>query len=139
MTVQANPAGLSFAVDGTNYSSAQTFNWMPGSNHTIATTSPQSGGTGVQYVWSSWSDGGAISHTVTPTVSTNYTANFTTQYYLTMNAGAGGSVSSGKLLDEQRSGDEHQRHGVQRLQFHGLDGQRQPGRIRETTIRPRSP
>jgi len=97
VTVQANPSGLSFAVDGTNYTSGQTFNWMPGSNHTIATTSPQSGGTGIQYVWSSWSDGGAMSHAVTPTTSSNYTANFTTQYYLTMSAGAGGSVSPGSL------------------------------------------
>jgi hypothetical protein len=97
VTVQANPPGLSFAVDGTNYGSAQSFNWPPGSNHTIATTTPQSGGAGVQSVWSSWSDGGAISHTVSPTISTNYTANFTTQYYLTMNAGAGGSVSPASL------------------------------------------
>ena len=97
VTVQANPSGVLFAVDGTNYTSGQTFNWTPGSNHTIATTSPQSGGTGVQYVWSSWSDGGTMSHTVTPTTSSNYTANFTTQYYLTMSAGAGGSVSPGSL------------------------------------------
>jgi hypothetical protein len=95
VTVQANPPGLSFAVDGTNYTSAQTFNWIPGANHTIAATSPQSGGAGVQYVWGSWSDGGAVSHTVSPSVPTNYTANFTTQYYLTMSAGAGGSVSPG--------------------------------------------
>jgi len=95
VTVQANPAGLSFAVDGTNYTSAQTFNWIPGANHTIATTSPQSGGAGVQYAWGSWSDGGVVSHIVSPSVATNYTANFTTQYYLTMSAGAGGSVSPG--------------------------------------------
>jgi hypothetical protein len=93
VTVQSNPSGLSFAVDGTNYTGGQTFSWTPGSNHTIATTSPQSGGTGVQYLWGSWSDGGAISHTVSPTVNTNYTANFSTQYYLTMSAGAGGSVN----------------------------------------------
>ena len=95
VTVQANPSGLSFTVDGTNYTSGQTFNWTPGSDHTIATTSPQGGGTGVQYLWDSWSDGGAISHTVSPTVNTTYTAGFTTQYYLTMSAGAGGSVSPG--------------------------------------------
>ena len=93
VTVQANPAGASFAVDGTNYTSGQTFNWIPGSNHSIATTSPQNGGTGIQYLWSSWSDGGTMSHTVSPTVSTAYTANFTTQYFLTMSAGAGGGVS----------------------------------------------
>ncbi len=97
VTVQANPTGLTFAVDGTNYTSAQTFNWTPGSNHTIATASPQSGSAGVQYVWNSWSDAGTISHVVSPTVSANYTANFTTQYYLAMNAGLGGSLSPGSL------------------------------------------
>ena len=92
-TVGTSPAGLSFTVDGTNYTTQQTFNWVPGSNHTIATIGTQSGGTGVQYVWSSWSDGGAILHTVAPTTGTTFTANFTTQYFLTMNAGANGSVS----------------------------------------------
>jgi hypothetical protein len=93
VTVQASLAGLSFTVDGTTYTNAQAFNWTSGSNHTIATTTPQSGGAGVQYVWSSWSDSGSISHTITPATSGTYTANFTTQYYLTMNSGTGGSVS----------------------------------------------
>ena len=93
VTVQPNPPGLSFTVDGTPYTSAQTFNWTPGSNHTIATTTPQSGGAGAQYAWSSWSDSGAILHGVNPTVNTTYTANFAMQYYLTMNAGPGGGVS----------------------------------------------
>src|SRR6266567_1920063 len=93
VTVQANPSGRSFIVDGTTYATAQTFNWASGSSHTISTTSLQSGASGVQYVWSGWSDGGSISHTVAPTSGTTYTANFTTQYYLTMNTGTGGSVS----------------------------------------------
>ncbi len=93
MTVQTAPAGLAFSVDGTTYSSTQTFSWARGSSHTIATTSPQSGGTGVRYVWTNWSGGGAISHTVAPTTNTTYTANFNTQYYLTMTHGTGGTVS----------------------------------------------
>src|SRR5262249_39823295 len=80
-------------VDGVVYSSTQTFSWQRGSSHTIATTSPQSGGTGVQYVWKSWTDSGTISHTIAPTANTTYTASFTEQYYLTMTAGTGGSVS----------------------------------------------
>jgi uncharacterized repeat protein (TIGR02543 family) len=44
-------------------------------------------------VWSKWSDGGGISHTVAPTIPTTYTANFTKQYYLTMKPGTGGTVS----------------------------------------------
>ena len=76
VTVQTTPAGVSFTVDGTTYASTQTFSWASGSNHTIATTSPQSGGTGVQYVWTKWSDNGAISHTVAPTTNKTYTATF---------------------------------------------------------------
>jgi M6 family metalloprotease-like protein len=93
VTVQASPSGRSFTVDGTTYTAAQTFNWIPGSGHTIATTSLQSGGTDVRYVWTGWSDGGGMSHTVSPTSGTIYTVNFTTQFFLTMNAGNGGSVS----------------------------------------------
>jgi Divergent InlB B-repeat domain len=93
VTVRTNPAGLSFSVDSTPYTTAQTFSWLPGSSHTIATTSPQSGGTGVRYVWTSWSGGGAISHTVAPTTNKTYTATFTTQYYLTMTHGTGGTVT----------------------------------------------
>ena len=91
--MQTNPTGLSFSVDGTPYAAAQTFSWQPGSSHTIATTSPQSGGTGVRYVWTSWSGGGAISHTVAPVTNKTFTATFTTQYYLTMTKGTGGTVS----------------------------------------------
>jgi hypothetical protein len=92
VTVQTSPDGRSFTVDGTSYTSTQTFTWTPGSNHTVATTSPQNGTTGTQYAWSNWSDSGAISHTVSPNVDTTFTANFITQYLLTMNAGPGGIV-----------------------------------------------
>lgn len=93
VTVQTSPLGLAFSVDGTNYSSAQNLSWLYNTSHTIATTSPQSGGTNIQYVWSSWNDGGAISHSATASTNFTYTANFATQYFLTMNAGAGGAVS----------------------------------------------
>ena len=93
VTVQTSPAGRSFTVDGTTHSSTHTFSWQPGSSHTIATTAPQGGGTGVQYVWKKWSDNGSISHTIAPTTNKTYTATFTTQYYLTMSAATGGTVS----------------------------------------------
>ena len=93
VTVQTTHSGLQFAIDGTTYSSTQTFSWVPGSSHTIATTSPQNGNTGVRYVWTRWSDNGAISHTVVPTTNKTYTATFGTQYYLTMTHGTGGTVS----------------------------------------------
>ncbi|HTU44289.1 MAG TPA: hypothetical protein VMF91_04470 [Bryobacteraceae bacterium] len=82
VTIGTSPSGLSFSVDGTPYSSAQVLTWQVGSNHTIATTSPQ--GTGTRYTFTGWSDGGAISHQVTATSgTTSYTASFSTSYLLT--------------------------------------------------------
>src|SRR4029077_20467723 len=93
VTVRTNPAGLAFSVDGTSYSSAQTFSWVAVKSHTIATTSPQNGGAGVRYVWTNWTGGGAILHTVAPTTNKTYTANFNTQYVLTLSHGTAGAVS----------------------------------------------
>jgi N-acetylneuraminic acid mutarotase len=83
ITVGTSPTGLSFSVDGTPYTSPQTLSWTVGSSHTIATTSPQTNG-GTQNTFTSWSDSGAISHSVTaPSTATSYTATFSTSYQLT--------------------------------------------------------
>jgi hypothetical protein len=96
VTVGTNPAGLSFSVGGTTYTSNQTLTLTIGTSYTISTTLLQAGATGVQYVWSGWSDGGAISHSITPTSTpATYTASFTTQYLLTVNATAGGTAGGG--------------------------------------------
>jgi hypothetical protein len=96
-TITTSPAGLLVSVDGGAATAAPLVeNWIPGSSHTIATTSPQSGGTGVQFVFSSWSDSGAISHSITvPSTATTYTATFNTQFQLTTaaNPANGGTVS----------------------------------------------
>jgi len=97
VTVQSAVTGATYTVDGAAFTNANRFSWTPGSSHTLATTAVQSGGTGTQFVWSAWSDGGAESHSVSPLVSTNYTANFSTQYYLMMTSGPGGSVSPRSL------------------------------------------
>src|SRR5687768_2396812 len=78
VTLQTNPAGRAFTVDGTTYTSGQTFSWTSGASHTITVPSPQIGGTNTQWVWSSWSDGGSLEHTVAPTSNRTYTANFVT-------------------------------------------------------------
>ncbi len=86
ITIQSDPVGRSVSFDGTPaVTTPQVVNWTPGSIHTIATTSPQPGSAGTQFVWSNWSDGGAISHSVTaPSVNTTYTANFTSQSLSTL-------------------------------------------------------
>jgi hypothetical protein len=97
ITITTSPANLLVSVDGGSFVSAPLVEtWNPGSSHTIATTSPQSGGTGIQYVYGSWSDGGAISHGITvPSTATTYTASFATQYQLTTaaNPSIGGTVT----------------------------------------------
>ena len=85
VTVTTSPGSLTITVDGTTYTAPQTFNWVVGSSHTLNTTSPQNVSGGSEQVWSSWSQGGPQSQTVAaPTAETTYTANFTTEYQLTM-------------------------------------------------------
>ena len=81
INITTNPAGLSVVVDGTAYTSPQSFNWTQGSSHTVSATSPQ--GAGTRYVFANWSDSGGQAHTiVTPGVGATYTATFNTQYLL---------------------------------------------------------
>ncbi|MCC6395361.1 MAG: hypothetical protein IT167_32535, partial [Bryobacterales bacterium] len=59
ITVTTNPAGLGITVDGASYaSSPQSFQWAPGSSHSVNVTTPQ-GSNGARYTFASWSDGGA--------------------------------------------------------------------------------
>jgi hypothetical protein len=84
ITVTTSVPGLAFRVDGTSYTTPQTFKWNPGDTHLLATTALQPGATGTQYVFASWSNGGAMTQGLTvPAIATTYTANFTTQFLLT--------------------------------------------------------
>ncbi len=77
------PAGITYTLNGQTLTGTQTVQVAPGT-YTLATTTPQSLGTGVRAVFSNWSDAGAISHSVT--VGSNpltITGTFTTQYQLT--------------------------------------------------------
>jgi hypothetical protein len=101
INVQTNPAGLQITVDSVNYVAPQSFNWVVGSSHTIATSTPQTSG-GTRRNFANWSDGGAISHSVAPTVATTYTANFNTQYLLTTGVSPSGA---GTVLANPSSAD----------------------------------
>jgi hypothetical protein len=94
VTVGTNLSGPSFSVDGNNYTTPQTFTWVSGSQHTIATTTPQSAGAGSRYVFTSWSDSGSLSHSVSPSTNTNYSANFKQQYLLTTAVTGSGSIGA---------------------------------------------
>jgi uncharacterized protein (TIGR03437 family) len=76
VTVGTSPSGLQVMVDGVTLTAPQSFQWSSGTNHTIGVTSPQSN-SGTQYVFNSWSDGGAQTHTiVAPSAAATYTASF---------------------------------------------------------------
>ena len=104
VTIQTNPSGLQFSVDGAAAQTApQTLNLSQGS-HIIAVVTPQAGPAGTQYVFTGWSDGGAPSHKITVgSGASTYAATFKTQYQLTISASpaAGGAVTpaSGGFYD----------------------------------------
>jgi hypothetical protein len=76
--VTSIPTGLDLIVDGALIATPCTFTWVSGSSHTLSANSPVNS-LGIEYVWTSWSDGGAQTHTVTPSASTTYTANYAIQ------------------------------------------------------------
>ncbi|MGA3193555.1 MAG: hypothetical protein ABSD39_01005, partial [Terriglobales bacterium] len=105
VSFNTNPSGLQVTVDSSTYTSQKVLSLTNGSTHTISVTSPQTAN-GVQNTWTSWSDGGAISHQITISSTTgdarsqngagstkshspltptgiSYTANFATTYQLT--------------------------------------------------------
>ena len=85
VTLVSSPSGLLVSVDGgTAVPTPVTLNWTAGSSHTVSTPTPQySGDSHTRYTFSSWSDSGAQSHTITtPGSATTYTASFSTQYML---------------------------------------------------------
>ena len=76
LTFQTTPGGMNLAVDGTTNSASFSRTVIVGSAHTVSAVSPQTKG-GKTYTFSSWSDGGAATHTiVAPATSTTYTARF---------------------------------------------------------------
>ena len=76
VTVTTNPSGLNTLVDGVSAVAPQAYGWVPGSTHTIAVSPAQLVGN-TSYTFTGWSDGGALSHSVTATASAvTYTAVF---------------------------------------------------------------
>jgi hypothetical protein len=88
-TITTTPGGFWFTVDGDYYKAPQNFTedlfgsgWAPGTTHTLTGFSPnQPYSVNTQYIFNSWSDGGALSHMFTvPTGASTITGNYTAQY-----------------------------------------------------------
>jgi len=74
--LQSNPGGLRLKLDGTQVTSIFTFTAVVGQPRIIEAVSPQLVGN-KNYVFQSWSDGGAKSHTITiPASAATFTAKF---------------------------------------------------------------
>jgi uncharacterized repeat protein (TIGR01451 family) len=75
VTFQSSPSGLQLVVGSSSGATPFTRTVIEGSNNSISAPSPQTLG-GTDYVWSSWSDGGAQSHNVVANAAATYTAAF---------------------------------------------------------------
>lgn len=88
-------AGTQVIVDGTSYAAPHTAYWEIGTQHQISAASLQTIGSDKRYIYHSWSDGGAQTHTVTASQPTTITATYSTQYYLTVQSNYGTPQGSG--------------------------------------------
>lgn len=99
VTIAVQPtANMSAIVDGVNYPSTKlptTFNWFMGTNHSLQVNSTlQNGGT--RYVFLQWSDGSTLnSKNFTALTDITLTANYKTQYMLTVVSDAGNPQGTG--------------------------------------------
>jgi hypothetical protein len=75
--LQSNPAGLQLTLDGTPVTAPVSVPAVVGMTRTLGATAPQSL-SGTSYTFSTWSDGGALSHAIdVPPSNATYTATFT--------------------------------------------------------------
>jgi uncharacterized repeat protein (TIGR02543 family) len=112
ITITIPSSGVSLTVTGNGcqpgtYNSSTTFNTSPGTVCQLNVTSQYPSGTGTQDVLSSWSDGSTnANRTFTvPPINTILTAQYKTQYLLTVAASPAGSgtVSGGGYYDYNSS------------------------------------
>jgi uncharacterized protein (TIGR03437 family) len=88
-TVNTSPAGLQVIADGQTVTTPVVLNWLAGSQHRLDTPATQSGGTGIRYLSGAGQD---VSVSCGPARAA-VILSVSTQYLLTINADAGGSVS----------------------------------------------
>src|SRR2546430_10984623 len=76
-----SPAGLKVQIDGVTYTSPAQKTVVIGSVHTIGSPDPQPPtGSTSRYLWTSWSDGGAQTHSLTMDSDANVGATVKEQF-----------------------------------------------------------
>ena len=94
-TISTNPEGLDVEVDGMTFTTPHSFDWTPGTSHTIGVPSTQGDDT-ERFLFAKWSDGGDREHTITASsVTTVFTAHFFQELQVESGARppAGGTVT----------------------------------------------
>ena len=105
-------SGTILTIDSVLYTYSMlpvSFTWQVGSTHTISASSIVTAGTSKQYVWTSWSDGGAQTHTYTvPSSSATVTAYYDAQYQVSFNyqVSGGGSGYSAPTITYYNLGSQ---------------------------------
>ena len=108
VTVGTNPTGRQLIIDGVSWTAPASFQWMAGSAHTVE--APSSTGGTTRYLFRTWSDGGAQTHTVTvPSSPSTITANFQKQHALTA---ASSDVSKGMVSNSPMTSDTFYNEGT---------------------------
>lgn len=117
IAINTSPAPLSFTVDGQPCTSSCVFWWMPFSSHTLSTTQVQPSDQGTLYYFTGWSDGGALTHTITvPSVPNVYTAQFTPLPSISYLSSYSGLVSSAVMISGNNFGGSQ---GTSTVTFNG--------------------
>ncbi len=81
ITIASNPSGQIVSANGITTTTPFSFVVYGGVALGISASSSISIDNEIQIVFNSWSDGGALSHTVYPTISTTFTVSYDTQYF----------------------------------------------------------
>jgi hypothetical protein len=96
VTVATDPVGLVFEVDGSLYTTTQTFYWWTNSTHWLS-TNPIQTRAGANYSFAGWSNTGPLSQNViAPYSAASYTATFTavrSSATLSLTGGSGPSLA----------------------------------------------
>ncbi len=88
--ITSSPIGEGYViVDGAETETPHTFNWVPGSSHSLEALSPVTAGTGERYSFTSWTDSGNQIHSYTVGAAASVTASFAHQYSVTMATNGG--------------------------------------------------
>jgi hypothetical protein len=94
LAVAGTTSAVPLVIDGQTVNTPATFNWIPGSTHTLDAPIATYGAT--RYAFQSWSQGGGQSQIImAPSSAVTYTANYGTQYYLATTVAGNGTLSPG--------------------------------------------